>query len=399
MTTKPLRLSILVGALLYAVSFGPVHAPDLPVTGQRDAPAGTAVPVPAGREIDQTGYIKGIYVSHAALGSADFVKHIRELLETTELNAVVLDFKSDRGQLTFPTQVGVAQEIGADQEVMIQDMAGFMKWFSDRGIYTIARIPVFKDNRLAQAHPEWAVTHAGTGGIWRDPEGMGWVDPNHAQGGDYAVALAVEAARMGFDEIQFDYVRFPTDGNIGAALFARDNTEENRTAAIAGLLKQAHDALKPRRVKLAADVFGYAAWVPDDLGIGQSIEALAPYLDVLSPMVYPSTFNAGLPGEAAKYKEAIAFPYDIVYKSTQRTLARAIAVNPEIEVRPWLQDFQDYAFDYRTYTPGEIRQQMDAAREGGGRGWLLWDPAVKYRAKRWFRPDRPIPRTWRAESW
>ncbi len=116
----------------------------------------------------------------------------------------------------------------------------------------------------------------------------------------------------------------------------------------------------------------------DDLGIGQQIEALAPYLDVLSPMVYPSTFNAGLPGEAAEYHNAIAYPYDIVFKSTERAVRRARAANPKIDIRPWIQDFQDYAFDYRTYTPGEIRRQMDGAREGGGRGWLLWDPAVKY---------------------
>jgi hypothetical protein len=125
-------------------------------------------------------------------------------------------------------------------------------------------------------------------------------------------------------------------------------------------------------------VFGYATWVPDDLGIGQHIESIAPYIDVLSPMVYPSTFDSGLPGEAGRYRNAIAYPYDVVRKSTERTVERARVVNPGIQVRPWIQDFQDYAFDYRTYTPGEIRAQMDGAREGGGHGWLLWDAAVRY---------------------
>ena len=140
--------------------------------------------------------------------------------------------------------------------------------------------------------------NANTGNIWRDPEKMGWVDPNYKQVWDYNVALAVEAAHMGFDEVQFDYVRFPTDGNVGVAQFALPNSEENRTAAIAGLLQRAHSALKPLGTKLGVDVFGYAAWVPNDLGIGQHIETIAPYIDVLSPMVYPSTFNAGLAGEA-----------------------------------------------------------------------------------------------------
>jgi len=375
LTIKRWLLVISLGMLLHALAVIPACAPGMP---DADRNAAARPQMPAGKKPDQTGYIKGIYVSHAALGDAGFVQHVRDLLESTELNAVVLDFKSDRGQLTFPTQVDMAHEIGADREVMIQDVTGFMRWFTDRGIYTIARIPVFKDNMLAQAHPEWAVKNAGTGEVWRDPEGMGWADPNYPQVWDYNIALAVEAARLGFNEVQFDYVRFPTDGNVGAARFASENIAENRNAAITGLLRQARDALAPQHVKLAADVFGYAAWVDGDLGIGQDIEALAPYLDVLSPMLYPSTFNAGLPGEADQYRDAIAYPYDIVYKSTRHTVQRAQAVNPKIDVRPWLQDFQDYAFDRRTYTPGEIRQQMNGAREGGGRGWLLWDPAANY---------------------
>ena len=240
MTTRHWRIILLVGVLLLVISAPSALAPNLPATEQGGPPPNTSVQqVPPGREIDQTGYIKGIYVSHAALGNADYVKHIRDLLESTELNAVVLDFKSDRGQLTFATRVGLAQEIGADQGIMIRDAAGFMRWFTDRGIYLIARIPVFKDNLLAQAYPAWAVKNAGTGEIWRDPEGMGWVDPNSEHVWDYDVALAIEAAQMGFNEVQFDYVRFPTDGNVGAALFATDNTQENRTAAIAGFLKRA----------------------------------------------------------------------------------------------------------------------------------------------------------------
>jgi hypothetical protein len=173
-------------------------------------------------------------------------------------------------------------------------------------------------------------------------------------------------------------VRFPTDGNVGGATFSIPSTEESRRAAITGLLGRAHAALQPLGVKLAADVFGYTSWVPDDLGIGQHLETIAPYLDVICPMVYPSTYSSGLPGDDPKYDFAIAYPYDIVHKSTLRTFNRMKEVNPNIEVRPWLQDFRDYAFDTRLYTVAEIRAQMDGARHGGGRGWLLWDPAVRY---------------------
>ena len=378
MTPKRWQLALLLCTGVLIFSAARALAPESTARTADTLLSATSSQAPPDRELDRTGYVKGMYVSSAALGNADFVQHIRDLLENTELNAVVMDFKSDRGQLTFPSQVARAQEIGADSATMVEDPAVFLKWFKDRGVYTIARIPVCKDNLLAQAYPEWAVTDASTGSIWRDSEKMGWVDPNQEPVWDYNVALAVEAARMGFDEVQFDYVRFPTDGNVSGAQFSRPNTEENRTAAIAGLLERTKTALQPFGTKLGVDVFGYAPWVSGDLGIGQHIETIAPHVDVLSPMVYPSTFDAGLPGEPDRYRNAIAYPYDVVRKSTERAVARACAANPNIDIRPWIQDFQDYAFDHRTYTPGGIRAQMDGAREGGGRGWLLWDPAVQY---------------------
>ncbi len=253
-----------------------------------------------------------------------------------------------------------------------------MRWFKEQNVYTIARIPTFKDNVLTKAYPGWAILDTATGGVWRDQEKMGWVDGNRTEAWDYNVALAREAAAYGFDEVQFDYVRFPTDGNVHSAVYSKDNTYDNRVAAISGLLGRASEALRPLGVKVSADIFGYTSWVADDLGIGQHIEVIAPYVDVLSPMVYPSTYASGLPGEDPKYRNAIAYPYEIVNKSTERSVRRAKAVNPNIEIRPWIQDFKDYAFDYRRYTPYEIRRQMDAARDGGGRGWLLWDPAVQY---------------------
>ncbi len=336
---------------------------------------------PVTTEVDGTSYAKGIYVSYGAMGDADFQARIKELLETTELNTVVMDFKGDRGYLSFPSDVPLAQEIGATAFPTVKDPEEFLKWYKDRDVYLIARIVTFKDNLVTKAYPGWAVTDSATGGVWKDAEGMGWIDPNLHAGWDYDIALAQEAARMGFDEVQFDYVRFPTDGAIGRATFALPNTEEQRVAALTGFMGRAQETLKPLGVKIGADVFGYSAWVSDDLGIGQHIESIAPYLDVLSPMVYPSTFAMGLPGQSPQYRNAIAFPYEIVNKSTDRTVTRARSVNPAIIVRPWIQDFQDYAFDERIYTPAEIRAQMDGVRDAGGRGWLLWDPAVKYTAE------------------
>lgn len=368
-------LPLLIAGLIFLASVAPASAPRRPAANESNAvgPHPEAV-----GEVDRTGYIKGIYVSYAAMSDAGFVRHIQDLLENTELNAVVFDFKSDHGLLSFPSQVPVAIAIGAAESPVVKDAATFLNWFKQRNVYTIARIVTFKDDPLAHARPDLAIIDAATGQIWHDHEGMGWVDPFRQATWDYNSALALEAAQLGFDEVQFDYVRFPTDGSISNALYSLPNNEENRTAAITGLLKLIRQAIAPTNIKLSVDIFGYTAWVPDDLGIGQHIEALAPFVDVLAPMLYPSTFNAGLPGESPQYRDAIAYPYDIVHLSTQRARARAQAANPAIQVRPWLQDFQDYAFDGRQYTPSQIRRQMDGARAAGARGWMLWDPAVQY---------------------
>jgi len=324
-----------------------------------------------------TGYHKGLYMTYYALGSESYRHHVQTLLETTELNAIVMDVKGDRGFIPYTTTVQTAVDMGANRQVMIKDWATWMAWFQERNIYTIARIVVFKDEPLAVAYPEWAVLNTATNTIWRDRENLGWGDPTREEVWDYNIALAVEAAQKGFDEIQFDYIRFPTDGNIKQTKFSMENTLENRMAAITGFLAKAREALAPYEVKLAADVFGYTTWRTDDMGIGQHIETMAPYLDVLSPMLYPSTFSHGLPG-LPEYNFAIAFPYEISNKSTLKAVNRLASINPSLVVRPWIQDFPDYAFDRRTYTPDEIRLQMEGAREAGGRGWLLWDPRVKY---------------------
>lgn len=341
-------------------------------------PAAPDAGPPPTRELDATGYIKGIYISHYALGSPEYVAHVKELLETTEINAVVMDVKGDRGYLVYPTQVALANEIGAGGQAMVRDWPAFISWFKDHNVYTIARIVTFKDNLLSAAHPEWAVLDSATGRVWKDGEGLGWGDPYRQAVQDYNIALAVEAAKLGFNEIQFDYVRFPSDGAVGRATFSGPNTTTNRVTTITNFLGRAKQAVAPYNVKIGADTFGYTSWLTQDMGIGQVIEAMVPNLDVLSPMLYPSTFNDGLPNDGGAYAKAIAFPYDILYKSTRRAFARAKAINVRAEIRPWLQDFPDYAFDQRTYTPDEIRAQMDGAREAGGRGWLLWDPAVKY---------------------
>ena len=330
--------------------------------------------LPPPRPIAEDQMLKGLYVTFYAIGYPPLRKHIQTLLVETELNAVVMDVKGDRGWIPYTSTIPLAQEVGAQDRIMIQDMEALMRWFQAHDIYTIARIVVFKDNPLATHHSEWAVHDRDTGGLWIDREGLAWTDPFLQEVWDYNIALAVEAAEWGFDEIQFDYLRFPTDGEVKRAQYSQESTAKSRRAAITGFLAQARETLEPYQVRLAVDVFGYTCWRTDDMGIGQVVEDLAQIADVISPMVYPSTYvrGGGLPG----YREAVPYPYEIVYYNVRRALER-IAGSQAI-IRPWLQDFPDYAYDGRVYTPSEIRAQMRGAREAGAPGWMLWDPRVRY---------------------
>ncbi len=330
--------------------------------------------LPPPRPIAEDQMLKGLYITFYGIGYPPLWEHVQTLLVETELNAVVIDVKGDRGWIPYTSTVPLAQEVGAQDRIMIQDMEALMGWFQAHDIYTIARIVVFKDHPLAMHHPEWAVRDVDTGGLWIDREGLAWTDPFRQEVWDYNIALAVEAAEWGFDEIQFDYLRFPTDGEVKRAQYSQESTVESRRAAITGFLAQAREALKPYEVRLAMDVFGYTCWHLDDMGIGQMLEDLAPWVDVISPMVYPSTYvqGGGLPG----YREAVPYPYQMVYYNVRRALERIAGSGATI--RPWLQDFPDYAYDGRTYTPSEIRAQMRAARWAGAPGWMLWDPRMRY---------------------
>lgn len=323
-------------------------------------------------------YIKGLYMTYSAVGHEGLRTNALNLIDTTELNAVIIDIKGDKGLITYKSDVPTATAIGANNAPTIRDWPAFMQDLKDRNIYTIARIVVFKDNFMGRAHPEWAVKTA-SGELWLDREELPWLEAFHPEVWDYNIALAVEAAQRGFDEIQFDYIRFPTDGRLSNIVYSRPiDDPEVRKQAINSFLARTREALKPYDVKLGVDVFGYTTWHKGDFRIGQDISEMAPYIDVISPMAYPSTYDHGLPGMPQYDENTVAYPYEVVYESMIRGLSRVKAANPNIIVRPWIQDFPDYGFDRRTYTPDEIREQMFASYDSGGGGWMLWDPRVRY---------------------
>lgn len=313
---------------------------------------------------------KALYLTVYGIGDRSIRNSALKLIDETEMNALVIDMKGDRGLIPYKSSIPLASEIGAQKVITVKDIKGLVQSLKDKGIYTIARVVVFKDNLLALARPDLAIKTA-DGQIWRDREKLAWVDPSKKEVWEYAISIAKEAAENGFDEIQFDYVRFPDHKGLK---FSVQNTEENRTKAITGFLSEAKKRLQPYNVFVAADIFGYVAWNLDDTQIGQKIDNVASSVDYISLMLYPSGFKWGIPG----YRNPVANSNKIVYLSLKR--ARERANIPAVRFRPWLQAFKDYAFDRRHFTGVEIREQIKAADEFGSDGMMLWNPRNAYSA-------------------
>jgi len=203
---------------------------------------------------------KALYLTFYGIGDRALRESALRLINETELNALVIDVKGDRGMITYKSSIPYASEIGAQKLVIIKDIRSLLQSLREKGIYTIARIVVFKDAALGSARPDLTV-RTQDGRIWQDREDLIWVDPSRKEVWDYNINIAVEAAQMGFDEIQFDYVRFPDKKGLQ---FAVPNTEENRVKYISGFLMEAKKRLMPYNVFIAADIFGYASWNLND---------------------------------------------------------------------------------------------------------------------------------------
>jgi len=311
---------------------------------------------------------QALYLSFFGIGDRRLRERALTLIDTTELNALVIDVKGDHGKIPYETAVPLAAAVGAQGPRTVSDIRGLMGGLHEKGVYTIARIVVFKDAPLALARPDLAVKTS-AGGVWRDRENLAWSDPFRREVWDYDIAIAVEAAQYGFDEIQFDYVRFPDAPGL---VYSQPSTQASRIGAIGGFLAEARRRLAPYNVFLSADVFGYVCWNLNDTMIGQRLEDLAPLLDYVSPMLYPSSFQFGIPG----YRNPVEHPYEIVALSLERAQQRTGL--PATRFRPWLQAFRDYAFDRRVFGEAEIRAEITAAERFGSGGWMLWNPRNEY---------------------
>jgi len=311
---------------------------------------------------------KALYLSFWGADSDQLRAKIERLLRENSLNALVIDIKSSRGHIAYRSNIPLAREIGAQQVRPLKDLPEFLAELKAQGIYTIARMVVFKDDLLARNRPEYAV-HTPDGQLWLDREQLGWTDPFNQQVWDYNIAVAEEAAQVGFDEVQFDYIRFPSRSDL---IFSRETDDDSRVAAIDSYLERARQRLAKYPVYLSANIFGYICWKPKDGKIGQRLVDLIDRVDYLSPMLYPSGFPHGIPG----YRNPVANPYAVIARSLEK--ARQFSGLPAERFRPWLQAFRDYAFDRRAFAADEIHAQIDASDDNGSHGWMLWNASSHF---------------------
>src|SRR6059036_15897 len=336
--------------------------------------------------VPQTSSIKGLYVNAWAFGSHKLWQLVR-LADETEINAFVIDVKDDTGCLLYPSTVPIAEQIGANRCVRAKDARARLDTLAKHDIYAIARIVVAKDPHLAERKSAWSVKERGTGQLWRDRINIAWVDAFNDSVWIYSAQLAHEAAQMGFQEVQFDYVRFPDEPRerMATAIFPAHRSGQTQREAVREHVALLKDRLQTSGVPVTFDIFGLTASTTGDLGIGQVWEDFVSVADVVLPMVYPSHYYRGAFGYAWPNGQ----PYRIVRSALTEALKRSEPLPGSAEIRPFLQAFT-LGRRLPRYTPFEIREQIRAVEDLGITSWVLWNPRSVYQRAA-LRPKHASP--------
>ncbi len=323
--------------------------------------------------------VKGIYVSAYVAGTKARMDELIQLLDETELNAVVIDVKDDNGRITFAMDSPQAQAIGACENY-IPDIEELSRTLKEHGIYMIARIPAFRDPYLAEAKPEWCLKLA-DGSVFRDRNKLAWVNPYKEEVWDYLVEIGKKAGEAGFDEIQFDYIRFCTEKGMDQVVFEPEETKgRSRQDIILEFVRYAYEELRKEGLFVSADVFGAVIGGGQDAEtVGQEYSAMAAELDYICPMIYPSHYADGNFGlehpDTQPYETILAALGD----SAEDLSTVWTAGGTTGTVRPWLQAFTaSYLKTYIPYGPEQIRQQIQAVYDAGCEEWILWNASVRY---------------------
>lgn len=328
-------------------------------------PSGTVPEAVAavGGHVPMPDHVRGVHVTSYGVATPSLYEPIIRLADPkVGMNAIQIDIKDERGEVAFETPIPLARDSGAHQNVY--DPVPVLRRAHEAGLYVIGRIVVFQDGYAPVENPSLAVKST-KGGLWKNDIGITWLDPTNERSWDYPIQLAAYAAELGFDEIMFDYVRYPTDGDAETMRFS--DPGRTRADTITAFLKRASRELKPRGVRVSAAFFGLAA--TNELGIGQHPGKVRNVLDAVYPMIYPSHFTDGQFG--------IDKPGDTPGPTIAAALAdwRRRTNGGTVEIRPWLQDF---TMGGRPYGTAEVREQIDAADRVGADGWLLWNAQCIY---------------------
>lgn len=337
--------------------------------------------------------VKAIYMTSCASSLKSFREKLVHIANTTEVNSIIIDVKDYSGTLTFFSENQILSGT-TGKGCRTRDLREFIGELHRNGIYAIARITVFQDPYYTHAHPELAVKRASDGAVWKDRKGLSFIDVSAKPYWDYIVEIGKESYAMGFDELNFDYVRFPSDGDMKDIAFTWGTKGMSKAESLEHFFAYLHDALSPIGAKISVDLFGMTATNNDDLNIGQVLERALPYFDYVCPMVYPSHYPPMFNGWANPNDHV----YDVVHFSMSRAAERAVATTTPVvhlgaermgtstpplytkeaydknKLRSWIQDF-NYG---GTYGPTEVRAEIQATYDSGLNSWLIWDPKNVY---------------------
>lgn len=309
---------------------------------------------------------KGIYLTAYTAGNTKRLDSLIALIDKTELNTVVIDIKDYSGKVLYDSQVLLVNELRT-KDVRIPNVRELIKKLHEHNIYSIARQTVFQDPILAEKKHEWAIKNK-KGGIWRDNMKLAWVDPTKKEVWDYNVAIAKEAVSLGFDEINFDYVRFPSDGNMSHVKYA---SSTNKNAVMKEFYQYLSEQMKNEPAWISLDMFGFVMERHDGMSIGQTLESAVDVTDYISPMMYPSHY----PRTHLGFVNSAEHPAEVIENGAKKGMP--YFEGRRAQFRPWIQDFNLGA----VYDAKKIRAQITAVEKYTDAGWLMWNASNRYTDK------------------
>ena len=322
--------------------------------------------------------VRGLYVSAHSVALKGRLDELIELAKKNNINAFVIDIKGDYGELTFPMSDEINKYTkSANKNPIIKEIEPVIKKLKDNGIYTIARIVSFKDTIYAKENPDKIIVYKDGGKAFTNSDGLVWVSAYDKNLWEYNITVAKEAAKVGFNEIQFDYVRFPASngGKLDKVLNYRNTDNMTKAEAIQKYLNYAKKELSPYNVYISADIYGQVGSSSDDMSLGQFWEAVSSEVDYVSPMMYPSHYGKGVYGLAVPD----ANPYKTIYHSTKDSINRNNNISSPAIIRPWIQAFTaTWVKGHINYGPNEVKEQIKAMKDLGVDEYILWSATNRY---------------------